>query len=76
LYPTRNLDNVADDCKGINHLTQFEERRLDIVLKNSFGFGGVNSALVLARFNGAQAFLPVVGMKDTGRNACAPLEKE
>jgi len=54
LYPTRNLDNVADDCGGINHLTQFEERRLDIVLKNSFGFGGVNSALVLAQFNGAQ----------------------
>jgi len=51
LYPTRNLDNVADDCKGIYHLTQFEERRAGVVLKNSFGFGGVNSALVLAQFN-------------------------
>jgi len=52
LYPTRNLDNVADDCGGIYHLTQFEERRPGIVLKNSFGFGGVNCALVLARNEG------------------------
>ena len=52
LYPTRNLDNVADDCAGLCHLTQFEERRAGIVLKNSFGFGGVNSALIVARCMG------------------------
>ena len=49
LYPTRNLDHIAGDCAGIRHLQQFEERRAAFVLKNSFGFGGVNSALVLAR---------------------------
>lgn len=49
LYPTRNLENVAEDCEGLHHLTRFEERRANIVLKNSFGFGGVNCALVLER---------------------------
>jgi 3-oxoacyl-[acyl-carrier-protein] synthase II len=49
LYPTRNLEHVADDCAGLHHLTVAEERRVDVALKNSFGFGGVNCALVLAR---------------------------
>lgn len=46
IYPTRNLENVADDCKGICHVT--EPRRADIsaFLKNGFAFGGINAALV------------------------------
>lgn len=49
LYPTRNLEHVADECAGLHHLTRFEECRVEIVLKNSFGFGGVNCALVLTK---------------------------
>jgi 3-oxoacyl-(acyl-carrier-protein) synthase len=43
------LDNVAEDCAGLHHVTRPEERRVNVALKNSFGFGGVNCALVLAR---------------------------
>ena len=49
LYPTRNLDCVAEDCAGLRHVMRAEPSRVNVVLKNSFGFGGVNSALVLAR---------------------------
>jgi len=49
LYPTRNLKHVAEDCAGLRHVMRAEPARVDVVLKNSFGFGGVNCALVLAR---------------------------
>ncbi len=49
LYATRNLDVVAPECEGLQHIRQ--NRRLPsnrpyVVLKNSFAFGGINAALV------------------------------
>ena len=50
LPPTANLEATADDC-DLNYLRgQGEERAVDYVLSNSFGFGGFNAALVLGRY--------------------------
>ena len=47
LLPTRNLEHVGDDCAGLHHLQQTETKTVRTILKNSFGFGGVNTALVI-----------------------------
>jgi 3-oxoacyl-[acyl-carrier-protein] synthase II len=46
IYPTRNLEHVADDCAGIRHVTRPEEKNINAFLKNGFAFGGINAALV------------------------------
>lgn len=46
LYPTHNLQNVADDCAGIQHVVEKQSVSTDLFLKNSFAFGGINAALV------------------------------
>jgi len=47
--PTLNLDDPAPECDGMNLVPhRAEERRVNVVLSNSFGFGGTNASLVLA----------------------------
>jgi 3-oxoacyl-[acyl-carrier-protein] synthase II len=51
LPPTVNL-NVADEACDLNFLPRTGENgRVEHVLSNSFGFGGINAALVLRRVN-------------------------
>ena len=47
--PTINLDTLDPECDfdNITHVTVAEERDLDHVVTNSFGFGGHNVSLVL-----------------------------
>ncbi|KAL4927375.1 putative beta-ketoacyl synthase (Cem1) [Aspergillus undulatus] len=47
--PTINLDRLADgfDCNYAPN--QAQERRIDVALTNSFGFGGTNSTLCFSR---------------------------
>lgn len=47
--PTINLDSVDPNCQLCHVPHQAQERRVDIVLSNSFGFGGSNTALLLGR---------------------------
>jgi 3-oxoacyl-[acyl-carrier-protein] synthase II len=50
--PTLNLDNPAPEAEGVDLVPhQAKERTVDVVLSNSFGFGGTNASLVLARVN-------------------------
>jgi 3-oxoacyl-[acyl-carrier-protein] synthase II len=49
VMPTRNLERPAPECEGLWHVVRPEPRRLDLVLKNSFAFGGINACLVLRR---------------------------
>jgi 3-oxoacyl-[acyl-carrier-protein] synthase II len=45
--PTLNLENVSEDCKGIDLIPlQAKEKKLTTVLSNSFGFGGTNASLI------------------------------
>jgi 3-oxoacyl-[acyl-carrier-protein] synthase II len=46
LYPTLNLENVSQDCEGIQHVLQPIQKQVHTVLKNGFAFGGINAALV------------------------------
>jgi 3-oxoacyl-[acyl-carrier-protein] synthase II len=51
LPPTINL-SVADEACDLNFLPGTgEDRRVEHILTNSFGFGGINAALVLRRVN-------------------------
>ncbi len=47
--PTINLDNPGEDC-DLNYVPhQAQQRELNVVLSNSFGFGGTNGSLVFRR---------------------------
>ena len=47
LAPTLNLDAVAPDCEGIDHVREVRRCRPNLILSNNFAFGGVNASLVL-----------------------------
>ncbi len=48
LPPTLNLENVSEACQGIDLVPKVaKEKKVKIVLSNSFGFGGTNASLVL-----------------------------
>lgn len=51
--PTLNLDNPADECIGLD-LVPFKakEKKLGIVMSNSFGFGGTNASIIFKKYNG------------------------
>ncbi|HAJ90131.1 MAG TPA: beta-ketoacyl-[acyl-carrier-protein] synthase II [Rhodospirillaceae bacterium] len=48
LPPTLNLENVSEPCQGIDLVPKIaKEKKVNIALSNSFGFGGTNASLVL-----------------------------
>ena len=48
--PTINLDDPAVEAKLSLAPNIKEERRIDVALSNSFGFGGTNASLVVSRY--------------------------
>jgi 3-oxoacyl-[acyl-carrier-protein] synthase II len=46
IYPTLNLTEPDKDCQGINHVMQPLAKKINILLKNCFAFGGINASLV------------------------------
>ncbi|OGV37392.1 MAG: beta-ketoacyl synthase [Lentisphaerae bacterium GWF2_45_14] len=57
IYPTVNLDHPSDDCNGIMHVREKLERPIDIFLKNSFAFGGINAVLVCGKYHETKRYL-------------------
>jgi len=52
LPPTTNYETPDPDCDLDYIPNQAREQRVDIAMSNSFGFGGTNAALILARYRG------------------------
>lgn len=50
LPPTANLDDPDPDCEVVHVDRTGEKRRIDIAVKNAFGFGGINASLALRRW--------------------------
>ncbi len=50
IAPSINVFELSDECKEFPIVTKKKDKRLDIVLNNSFGFGGTNASIVLKRF--------------------------
>ena len=51
LPPTVNLD-VADDACNLTHVTGTgSDRGVEHLISNSFGFGGINAALVMRKYS-------------------------
>ena len=47
LPPTLNLENLSEDCSGINLVPNSSiDKKVKISLSNSFGFGGTNASLL------------------------------
>jgi 3-oxoacyl-[acyl-carrier-protein] synthase II len=49
IHPTRNLESVAPDCEGIDHVMKPRRKEIKTMLKNGFAFGGINAALVCGK---------------------------
>ena len=50
LVPTLNLDQVDPLCAGVLHPQGVEARPVGTVVKNNFALGGVNSSIILRRY--------------------------
>ena len=50
IYPTKNLENPAEECAGIRHvMSPLIEPGVRFILKNSFAFGGINCCMIIRK---------------------------
>jgi len=49
--PILNLEHVDQECEGLNYVMgQTKAAEVNIVLSNSFGFGGTNATLIFRKY--------------------------
>jgi 3-oxoacyl-[acyl-carrier-protein] synthase II len=46
IYPTLNLEDPDKECSGIQHVMKPVNKKINILLKNCFAFGGINAVLI------------------------------
>ncbi len=51
IAPTKNLENVAPDCAGINHVQSMVETEVKTAMCINMGLGGTNSAMIFRNFS-------------------------
>ena len=49
IAPTINIDELCDEAKDLDIVTETRDCEINNVLSNSFGFGGTNASLVLSK---------------------------
>jgi 3-oxoacyl-[acyl-carrier-protein] synthase II len=53
LMPTLNLHNVEEEAEGIDLVPHTaKQKELNIVMSNSFGFGGTNATIIFKKYKG------------------------
>jgi 3-oxoacyl-[acyl-carrier-protein] synthase-1 len=48
--PSINVFNLDEQAKGLDIVTEKRDAILDLVMSNSFGFGGTNATLVMQKY--------------------------
>ena len=61
IIPTLNLDEVAEDCATLQHVTRVMQKDMDVIVKNCFAFGGINAILVCQGMRSAGETAPSEG---------------
>ena len=52
IAPSINVETPDPSVEGVPLVTKTEERELEHVMSNSFGFGGTNSTLIFSKYHG------------------------
>ena len=48
--PSINIENLDEQAKGLDIVTEKRDVELNLVMSNSFGFGGTNATLVMQKY--------------------------
>jgi 3-oxoacyl-[acyl-carrier-protein] synthase-1 len=51
IAPSINIENLDEAAKGLDIVTQTRDAKLELVMSNSFGFGGTNATLVFRKYH-------------------------
>ena len=49
IAPNINLEEPDEDASKLNLVSKTLDKKIDVFLSNSFGFGGTNSALIIKK---------------------------